>query len=99
MLHFSCDLCGQPLRDSRFVARVEVFPAFDPDEITEEDLDVDHLQDIAELIEHSEITGQPIKDDCDVCRLRFDLCRECRKRYLDDPLGREAFRRVKFSQN
>ena len=44
MLHFTCDLCGLQLGDRRFVAKLEVYPAFDPEELDEDDLDVDHLQ-------------------------------------------------------
>ena len=35
MLHFSCDLCGRPLSDRRYVVKLEVFAAFDPDEVVE----------------------------------------------------------------
>ena len=57
MLHFSCDACGQPVTEERFVARVEVYPAFDPDEITEADLDADNMQQVAELIQEMEENG------------------------------------------
>ena len=40
MLHFTCDLCGQQLGDRRYVVRLEIFPAFDPEEIDEDDLDL-----------------------------------------------------------
>ena len=44
MLHHTCDLCGQRIDDGRFIIRLEVFPAFDPEEITEADLDQDNLE-------------------------------------------------------
>ena len=31
MRHYSCDLCGDSIRDEHFVGKVEVFAAFDPD--------------------------------------------------------------------
>lgn len=99
MLHFSCDLCGQPLDDERFVAKVEVYPAFDPDELSEQDLEVDHLAEVAELIEAMEAEGKAPSSDCDPKYFRFDLCTECRERYVRDPLGREALRRLNFSEN
>lgn len=99
MLHFSCDLCGQPLDDERFVAKVEVYPAFDPDELSEQDLDLDHLEEVAALIQEMEAEGKTPSSDCDPKQFRFDLCAECRERYLRDPLGREALRRLNFSEN
>lgn len=98
MLHFSCDLCGQPLDDQRFVVRLEIFPAFDPDAITEADLDVDHLQTIANEIHDTELTGVDL-DITNAKSYRYDLCPRCHARYAKDPLGREALRRLNFSKN
>ena len=100
MLHFTCDLCGQALQDDRFVARVEVYPAFDPEEITEEDLDSDHLQEVADILDEVEVTGQQVPiEDCSTQQFRFDLCAACHRRYVADPLGRDALRRLNFSKN
>ncbi len=99
MLHFSCDLCGRQLGDRRFVVKLEVYPAFDPEEFDEEDLQADHLQEISELIEEMELTGDQEIEDCETKQLKFDLCSECRRRYLKDPLGREAMARLNFSEN
>ena len=99
MLHFSCDLCGQPLDDRRFVVKMQVFAAFDPEEIDEDDLDADHLQAISEKLEQIEATGIYDLEDCSSKGLRFDLCSECHKRFLKDPLGRDALRRLNFSEN
>lgn len=98
MLHFSCDLCGQPLEDRRYVVRMEIFPAFDADDITEADLDADHLQEVAEEIHEMEINGVELDDD-HAKSFRFDLCPRCHARYAKDPLGREALRRLNFSEN
>ncbi|HTI49381.1 MAG TPA: hypothetical protein VL475_00465 [Planctomycetaceae bacterium] len=98
MLHFSCDLCGQPLDDRRYVVRMEIFPAFDAEDITEADLDADHLQEVAEEIHEMEITGVELDDD-NSKSFRFDLCPRCHARYTKDPLGREAIRRLNFSEN
>ena len=98
MLHFSCDLCGQPLDDRRYVVRTEVFPAFDPEDISESDLESDHLQEVAEEIHEMELTGAEL-EDVGSKSFRFDLCSRCHARYLKDPLGREALRRLNFSEN
>lgn len=99
MLHFSCDLCGRQLGQQRFVVKMEVYPAFDPEEIDEEDLDVDHLQEISQIIEEMEATGQNDVGDCSSKTLRFDLCPHCHQKFVQDPLGRDALRRLNFSEN
>jgi hypothetical protein len=99
MLHFSCDLCGQHLADRRFVAKVEVYPAFDPEEFDEDDLDVDHLQEISDVIEEMEESGNFQVEDCGPKTFRYDLCPSCHQKFLEDPLGRDALRRLNFSEN
>ena len=100
MLHFTCDLCGQQLSDRRFVVRLEIYPAFDPEEIDEDDLDVDHLQAVSEMIHEMESSGCPAEDDDSRPKeFRFDLCPDCQQRYARDPLGRDAMRRLSFSKN
>lgn len=100
MLHFSCDLCGRRLDEGRrYVAKVEVYPAFDPDQIDEDDLDADNLEELASAIEAIEAGHKvPLDEDCQK-EFRFDLCPNCQKRYLNDPLGRDALRRLNFSEN
>ncbi|MFN0053269.1 MAG: hypothetical protein ACKV0T_13890 [Planctomycetales bacterium] len=98
MLHFSCDLCGQPLDDRRYVVRMEIFPAFDAEDLSEADLDADHLQAIAEEIQEMELTGAEL-DEQGTKTFRYDLCPRCHSRYAKDPLGRDALRRLNFSEN
>ena len=98
MLHFSCDLCGQALKDRRYIVRLEVFPAFDPEDLSEADLDVDHLQEIAAEIHEMELTGTEL-EDCNSKSFHFDLCPRCHAKYTNDPLGRETLRRLNFSEN
>ena len=99
MLHFTCDLCGGTIDRERFVAQVEVVPAYDPDDLTEEDLDEDHLKQIAESLQTLESTSDFEIDDFGPKKFQFDLCPHCWKRYLNDPLGRDSLRRLNFSQN
>lgn len=99
MMHFTCDLCGGAVDHERYVAQVEVAPAFDPDEVTEDDLEADHLEQIADSLEELDSTSQFVLEDCGPRKFRFDLCPRCWKRYLKDPLGRDSLRRLNFSQN
>jgi hypothetical protein len=101
MLHVTCDCCGKELRagEKHFVVKIEVFAAQDPAELTEEDLDEDHMEAVSQLL-------QEMEDDLDAVatlepvsrHLRFDLCMECRSRYLRDPLSKEAAK-FHFSEN
>ncbi len=100
MLHFSCDLCGQQLCDERYVAKMEVFPAFDPEAIDEEMLEADHLQDVAETLSEMEAEGiNTLDDSTEAKQFRFDLCSTCHKKFLLDPLGRNSLNRMNFSEN
>ncbi|MFQ5732521.1 MAG: hypothetical protein ACE5KM_11290 [Planctomycetaceae bacterium] len=99
MLHFSCDLCGRQLGERRFIVKMEVFASFDPEEIDESDLELDHLQAVSQELEAIDLTGAHDLDDCSTRALRYDLCPNCREKFLRDPLGRDAFRRLNFSEN
>ena len=99
MLHFTCDLCGRSIEHERYIARVEVAPAFDPEAVSTEDLDADHLESVADSLEQLESTGDFEIEGCGPKKFRFDLCPQCWQRYSKDPLGRESLRRLNFSQN
>lgn len=99
MLHFSCDLCGKPLNDRRFVVKLEIYPAFDPEDIDEDDLDADHLQEISEILNDLDDASETSVEDCGPKTMRYDLCPECQRRYVKDPLGRDHLRRLNFSEN
>jgi hypothetical protein len=100
MIHYSCDLCKreiEPEHDLRYVVKMEIFAAIDPAPAETED-DRDNLleiQDILQRMEDSE--DEQIGDDV-YQTLRFDLCPECRKKFLKNPLAREV-KQFDFSQN
>jgi hypothetical protein len=103
MLHVSCDLCGKELRpgdDQHYVVKVEVFAAQDPAEITEADLDEDHMEAVSELLREMEDQLEGA-DELEQARqyFRYDLCPQCRKRFARDPLGKEVAQKFDFSEN
>jgi len=84
-----CDGCGSTLlleEDVRYVLRIEGFAAYDPLEITREDLKRDFDAELRSLIESlcevsaDEAEGQVHRE------FRFDLCPACWRRYRKDPL-------------
>lgn len=91
MDRLTCDGCDRPLlleSDVRYEVRIEVKAAYDPMELTDEDLARDHTADLARLIAKLDhITEQEAMDQ--VYRtFRFDLCLPCQRRYLEQPLPR-----------
>ena len=100
MLRVNCDGCGREVRpgEDHHVVRIEVFAAA-PAKLTEADLDEDHMEAVAELLRQSEISGEEVELEATSKRMRFDLCADCRKRYLRDPLGVEPAPKFHFSKN
>jgi len=90
----TCDLCGCDLlvADVRYIVKIEVYAAYDVQEITERDLERDIETEMKGLIsaieegtlEEDEAQETVYKD------LTFDLCTDCQRRFLDSPLGKAA---------
>ena len=107
MRHFSCDLCGKDLSagaDARYVVRVQVFPAADPGELTAADLDQDHVEAMAALLEELEASeGRGGAAEAPAtpagASTEYDLCPACQRKFVADPLGRETTRKLRFSKN
>src|SRR5262245_62550963 len=81
MLHFSCDICGKDLTPegaARFVVKMEAFAATDPAQLTEDDLDTDHVEEMAQLLNEIEDGEADEPEVLPVCKkMRFDLCPMC----------------------
>jgi hypothetical protein len=102
MLHVTCDLCGKKLRpgdDPHYVVKIEAYAAHDPAEITEADLEEDHMEAVSQILRDMEdnLAGpemaEPYKN------FRFDLCPECHRKFVRDPLGKETAQKFDFSEN
>ena len=92
MIHFTCDGCNRPIdseRELRYVLRLEAYIAQDSSDADLDD-DCDHLQEIEAIIEQlDDSEDERIGDDV-YQQVRYDLCRECCKKVLRDPLGRHG---------
>jgi hypothetical protein len=101
MLRVTCDGCGKELHPGHdhYVVKIEVFAAHDPTELTEEDLEEDHLEAVAEMIRHAEESDEPDALEPATRHLRYDLCPKCRTRYLRDPLSKVTGQKLHFSEN
>lgn len=103
MQHFSCDICGKdltPQNAARYVVKMEAFPATDPAELTDEDLDTDHVEEMAQLLNELEDGGCGETPGLAPAgkKMRFDMCSSCYRKFVSDPLGREAAK-FDFSEN
>jgi hypothetical protein len=102
MIRYSCDLCKRDLdsqHDLRYVVKMEVFAAMDT--AAGEDDDNDHLQEIQDILERLDDAEDDQIGEGVCQQLRFDLCPECRSKFVKNPLGRENFaaKLVGFSEN
>jgi hypothetical protein len=103
MLHFSCDICGKDLSPegaARYVVKMEAFAATDPAQLTDDDLDTDHVEEMAQLLNEIEDGEADEPEVLPACKkMRFDLCPMCYRKFVKDPLAREASARLNFSEN
>jgi|SRR5579872_4122703 len=103
MLHFSCDICGKDLTPDgtpRYVVKMEAHAATDPAQLTDEDMDSDHVEEMAQLLSAIEMGEEDAPELPPVCqKLRFDMCPMCYRKFLKDPLGRDSATRFDFSEN
>ncbi len=87
MIHYSCDLCGQPIpREAcRYEVKIEIRlamdapdPFLDPADLGEEDAPA-----FLDFLEQDDVD---FSDENVFKVLRFDLCPHCHAAYLNDPL-------------
>jgi len=106
MLHYSCDVCKRPIDPQtgiRHVVKIEVFAAIEDDhecgcdgDASDAD-DGDHLEEMQELLERLDDVGDGMGDE--TRSMRFDLCDDCRRRFVRNPLGLKKGKQLDFSQN
>jgi hypothetical protein len=87
-----------PDTDVRYVVRLEVYASLDPTE-RDWDEDDDHLQELQEIMEQMEVAQSDQIGDDVYQQLRYDLCGDCRKKFLRSPFGRSSAQPLDFSKN
>ena len=85
--------------EDRYIVKIEVFAAHDPAEITEEDLEEDHMEAVSQLLREMEDSDGAGEVEAASRRLRYDLCPECRRKFLRDPLSKDTAQKFDFSEN
>ena len=89
MDRLTCDRCGNGLlldAPVRYEVRIEVKSAYDPLELTEDDLAKasEQLRQAVEAVRH--LSPEDAMDEV-YKEFRFDLCRTCQKQFIRSPLG------------
>ena len=89
MDHLTCDACGEPLlldADVRYIVKIEGYAAYDPLEITRNDLARDLEGEMREALRSLE--GKSAEEAQDEVHRTFelDLCARCWRSYVKDPL-------------
>jgi hypothetical protein len=85
-----CDACGEPLllrADLRYILRIEGFAAYDPLELTQEDMKRDFETEWKALMDVLSRLDAREAEDSVHRAFSFDLCPPCWRRYLADPLA------------
>lgn len=91
MQGISCDRCGKALlvgENVRYLVRIEVKAAYDPLELTQEDLEGDLQAEIRRLIGRMRQLDPQALEDQVYKAMSFDLCMGCQRGFVGDPLGR-----------
>jgi hypothetical protein len=77
---------------------MEVYAACESVESDEVDGDRDYLQEVQEILQRAEDSeNDQICDDV-YQQMRFDVCPDCRRAFVKNPLGR-SMPQLNFSQN
>ena len=77
---------------------MEVYAAMDDSEETA-NMDDDHLQAVQDMLEDMEDDQDSQFEGEFYQQLRFDLCCDCRKRFVRNPMGRQGTAQFNFSKN
>lgn len=102
MIHYSCDCCKReldPEDNVRYVVKMEIAQEVQPLGVDELDDDRDYLDEIQDALERLDEEELIDLGSAGARTMRFDLCADCSKRFLKNPLGRDIAKQLNFSEN
>lgn len=102
MIHYTCDRCKRlldPTEDLRYVVKMEVYAAMDPAGADSIEDDRDHLLEVHQILECYEDDQNESVSDHIYQKRRYDICPECHRKFISNPLAREQATQFGFSQN
>jgi hypothetical protein len=101
VIHYSCDRCQRKIdveHDVRYSVSIEVQAAIEPLD-TEVDDDRDHLLELQKILEEmSDAERKEVSQNAYQIR-RYDLCPECHRQFMKNPLAVESASSLQFSEN
>ncbi len=102
MIHYTCDRCKREIDmtcETRYTVQLEVQAARDSQH-AEFDDDIDHLTELHQILEgiadEEELDYHSEESSLRGC---YDLCPDCHRQFLKNPLGRDAMLAIGFSNN
>jgi len=75
--------------DVRYILKMEVYAAYDPMELTGEDIAKEHSKELAERLEKMKGMNAGEAEDGVHKRMEFDLCAGCQREFVKNPLGKK----------
>ena len=102
MIHYTCDRCKRQINtdsQTRFIVQIDIQTAASEVEPEFED-DIDHLNELHQILEgmHEPVIATDAEAETSH-HGRYDLCPECHRQFLKNPLGRDAVLALGFSNN
>lgn len=98
MIHFSCDRCRRTIDEEelRFTVSIEIQVALEDKSL---DLPEDEMDVLHEVLDELNEEEREEVNSFAYQRQQHDMCLECHREYLANPLGCELPLRVGFSEN
>lgn len=102
MIHYTCDRCKRQINtedQTRYVVQIEIQSAAEVP-VGQWDDDIDQLTELHQLLEG--IVDEDLHCDAEGSashRGRYDLCPQCHRQFLKNPLGRDTMLALGFSDN
>lgn len=102
MIHYTCDRCRRaidPEDGLRYVIHMDIRARMDGVEPRHDDDQQDHLAELEDILEATEIEEDELVGSDVAQQLHLDLCPQCYRRFIRNPLGQELPRELHFSEN
>ena len=101
MIHYSCDRCKSSIQSDeeiRYSVSIEIQVALDGSEFELDD-DRDHLNELQEILDRLDDDEKAEVSQFAYQRRKFDLCSNCHREYVKNPLSLDMTAKLGFSEN
>ncbi|MCP4889829.1 hypothetical protein N9D23_08465 [Rubripirellula sp.] len=100
MIHYICDRCKRQINtadQTRYVIQIDIQSVVDNSQVEMEE-DIDHLAELHQMLEgmNQEVLNEEAQSSH---HGQYDLCPECHRQFLKNPLGRDSMLALGFSNN